>query len=290
MPEPCLGFAQSASPPGERPFPGNKKNKTVNKTIVEQNHQTIPTIPDNCLRRQLGQPGTTLSRSPGGQPRPAAGSEWDCGREENDKQDKEDKIVGGKREGFQPQRAQRESGKQAKEPVWEVRLSTRAPTSGAREGGVRGIPECRSKDSDAWETGGMSTLKTRKTASRTGTRLGGGWRETTGTVPQRPKNLFRWRLAPFLGGNGDFLGGFLGGRMDFLGSPGACQGSCQGSSPVCLGSCRRRHRRVVHRPTTSFPMIGRKLCLQVRTTSQCPPLSGPTRRMRPDAFSFFKCQ
>jgi hypothetical protein len=38
---------------------------------------------------------------PGGQLRPAAGSEWDCGREENDKQDKEDKIAGGKREGFQ---------------------------------------------------------------------------------------------------------------------------------------------------------------------------------------------
>ncbi len=42
------------------PFPGNKKNKKDNKTTGGQNRQTIPTIPDNCLRRQLGQPGTTL--------------------------------------------------------------------------------------------------------------------------------------------------------------------------------------------------------------------------------------
>lgn len=66
--------------------------------------------------------------------------------------------------------------------VREVRLSSRAPTAGAREGGVRGIPECRCAASEAWETGGMSTSKTRKNASLTGTRLGSGWGETTWTT------------------------------------------------------------------------------------------------------------
>ena len=37
--------------------------------------------------------------------------------------------------------------------VREVRLSSRAPTPEAREGGVREIPECRCAASDAWECG-----------------------------------------------------------------------------------------------------------------------------------------
>ncbi len=65
---------------------------------------------------------------------------------------------------------------------WEVRLSSRAPTAGAREGGVRGIPECRCAESDGWECGRDAYMKTRKTASRTGTRLGSGWIETTWTT------------------------------------------------------------------------------------------------------------
>ncbi len=64
--------------------------------------------------------------------------------------------------------------------VREVRLSSRAPTARSRKGGVRRLPECHY--ADAWETGGMSTLKSRKTASRTGTRLESGWGETTQTT------------------------------------------------------------------------------------------------------------
>ena len=64
-------------------------------------------------------------------------------------------------------------------PVREVRLSSRAPTAGAREGGVKGLPECPRANSDGWSVGGMSTLKTKNTAPRTGTRLESGFLETT---------------------------------------------------------------------------------------------------------------
>ncbi len=45
----------------------------------------------------------------------------------------------------------------------------------SREGNPQECLECPCTASDGWETGGMSTLKTKKTASRTGTRLGSGW-------------------------------------------------------------------------------------------------------------------
>ncbi len=137
------------------PFPGNKTN---NKTPGGQNRRTIPTIPDNCLRRQLGQPGTTPSR---------------CRADNSARRQVANGIEGGISATKDTKGTKRDWKTSERNPlVREVRLSSRAPTAGAREGGVRGIPECRSAASDGWEAGGMSTLKTRKTASRTGMRLG----------------------------------------------------------------------------------------------------------------------
>ena len=50
------------------------------------------------------------------------------------------------------------------------------------DGNLQECLECRCAESDGRETGGMSTLKTKKTASRTGTRLGSGRGETTWTT------------------------------------------------------------------------------------------------------------
>ncbi|MBR3582942.1 MAG: hypothetical protein IKO01_05835 [Kiritimatiellae bacterium] len=73
----------------------------------QQNNRRTKPSDNSDNSRQLFEETTWTTwdnsfKVPGGQLRPAAGSEWDCGREENDKQDKEDKIVGGKREEFQP--------------------------------------------------------------------------------------------------------------------------------------------------------------------------------------------
>ena len=56
-----------------------------------------------------------------------------------------------------------------------------------REGGgeLHECLGCRYADLDGWETEGMSTLKTKKTASRTGTRLECGWGATTWTTQDR---------------------------------------------------------------------------------------------------------
>ena len=54
-----------------------------------------------------------------------------------------------------------------------------------RDAGEVNLHECleyRFAGSDGWVTGGMSTLKTKKTALRTGTRLECGWGETTWTT------------------------------------------------------------------------------------------------------------
>ena len=50
------------------------------------------------------------------------------------------------------------------------------------DGNLQECLECRCADLDGWETGGMSTLKTRKTASRTGTRLRRGWGRQLGQL------------------------------------------------------------------------------------------------------------
>ncbi len=157
------------------PFSGNKKNKKDHKTNGEQNRRTIPAISDHFWKRQLGQLATTLSM---------------CD-------------------------AQPDGGHQRKGPriaSWEVRLSSRAPTTGAREGGVRGIPECHCADSDGWETGGMSTLKTRKTASRTGTR--GEPENREGARPRQDPMVVQKLLRHFRGcGILPRHGGCMGGRM-----------------------------------------------------------------------------
>ena len=49
--------------------------------------------------RQLGQPGTTLSRTPGGQLRPVEGYEWDAGEEKKTNRTKSGKSVAGLSEG-----------------------------------------------------------------------------------------------------------------------------------------------------------------------------------------------
>ncbi len=53
---------------------------------------------------------------------------------------------------------------------------------GTRGGNLQECPEYRCAESNGWEAGGMSTLKTRKTASRTGTRLESGFLETIWTT------------------------------------------------------------------------------------------------------------
>ena len=73
------------------------------------------------------------------------------------------------------------------------------------EGHLQECLECRCASSDGWEAGGMSTLKTKKTASRTGRRLESGWGETTGTIrdtfrkgigrPTPPDSRFRKTLG-----------------------------------------------------------------------------------------------
>ncbi len=113
----------------------------------QNNRRTKPSDnSDNCLRRQLGQLGTTLSR---------------CRADNSARRKVANGIAGGISATKDTKGTKRERRTSEKiSHVWEVRLSSRAPAAGAREGGVRGIPECRSTASDGWNAGGMSTLKT----------------------------------------------------------------------------------------------------------------------------------
>ena len=136
MPKPCLGFAQSASPPGKGAFLGNKKNKKDDKTSGGQNRQTIPTISDNYFWRQLKQPGTTLSRcraDNSARRKKVEGSAEGMREERKDKQGKGERPAGGPLRGRQTgHRKTRNAGGKRR----DVSLRRRRKVEAQRLGGV----------------------------------------------------------------------------------------------------------------------------------------------------------
>ena len=77
-------------------------------------------------------------------------------------------------------RAQADGWKNVLRKVRQVRQVYGREAGG---GNPQECPECRRESPDGWETGGMSTLKTKKTASRTGTlgeRMGGDHWDNSG--------------------------------------------------------------------------------------------------------------